>query len=75
MEKKILYAIAVERCKYDKNGATWVADIEYLHATSASEAKVLYTSANPDRKKLRIVGIAPVIGYIAEDDNADVVRV
>lgn len=75
MEQKALYAVAIERRVVSRGKVTIQADFEYLRASDVNEARIIYTAANPDRRRVRIVGIAPVVGYVAADDNADVVLV
>jgi len=72
-KSKPLHAVAIERITVKSGKVVVNPEIEYLHATDVNEARILYTAGNPDRKKTRIVGIARVIGYHAEDDNGDVV--
>lgn len=50
----------------------WVANIEYVHASSPGEARFhCFASNKRVLRAIRIVGIAPIIGGHAVDSNAD----
>ncbi len=68
-----LYCIAYER--YDRKGQLIKADFEYVHADSTAHARNQFCHSRPNRRRHKIVGVAPVIGYHALDDNADKVSV
>ncbi len=67
---KTLYAIAY---MYSPRPGAWKGDFLYVHAEDAGEARLIYLrSHDPEMLKLRnvtITGVAPVIGYFANDDN------
>ncbi len=71
---KLLYAVAFEHRKVIQHGnyktVVMKPDVEYLHAHDQGEARILFTSANPDRSAKVIVGIAPVVG-VHHDDNGE----
>jgi hypothetical protein len=63
----ILYCIATEVW----NGIEWIAKPFYLHSSDQGEARIKFTRMHPDRNLIRIVGIAPVIGWHVLDDHGD----
>ena len=75
----LLFAICYEyrTARTDRGHHHWSTGIEYLHAVDAGDARVKYLQWSPDKNRphVRIVGIAPVVGYHALDDNADRVMV
>lgn len=74
---KILYAIALEkRVSYVKNGQRrrrWVPEVEYLHAVDDADARLQYFQSESPHvmQEIRIVGVAPVIGYHVNDNHGD----
>jgi hypothetical protein len=76
---KTLYAIAYERrVIYVKNGERrrrWVAEVEYLHAENEGDARLQYFQSEAPHvmQEVRIVGVAPVIGYHVNDNHGDVI--
>lgn len=72
-----LYAVAVERFRYNRRTKTgnWVPDIDYLHADSIPHARAQFCYREPNRRVSRIVGVAPVIGYYVEDKEGKILSV
>ncbi len=74
---KILYAIAYEkRVSYVKNGQRrrkWIPGMEYLHAVDEGDARLQYFQSEAPQvmQEVRIVGVAPVIGYHVNDNHGD----
>ncbi len=72
-DKKPLFAIAFER--YVKGNPNPVeSGIEYKLAADTAEARFQFCRSYPSRRKMKIVGIAPVIGYFVEDKKGDILR-
>jgi hypothetical protein len=71
-EKK-LYAIAYEYRLGRGRNRKWCADIDYLHATDAGDARLQYLNSEPPQvmREVRIVGIAPVLGYFVNDNHGE----
>ncbi len=65
-EGKILYAIAYER---QVSKTEIQANIEYTHATCVAGARYVFMSDPANQRRVRIVGIAPVVGYHVLDEN------
>lgn len=65
-----LWAIAHEI--YDYRRKKWAAEITYVHAIDAQEARVQFFVGDKINFGIKIVAIAQVIGYHAHDDNGDV---
>lgn len=71
---KTLYCVAYE--KYVRG--EWVAGLEYMHANNANGA-IIQLGGNVGRRgigrllgrRIRIVGIAPVIGAFAQDNHGE----
>jgi hypothetical protein len=51
---------------------TWVPDIMYMHAHDKMSALAQYYISKPRGKRIKIVGVAPVVGYFVDDNNGDV---
>lgn len=74
---KILYAIALERrvvyFKYGERRRKWVPEVEYLHAVDEGDARMQYFNSELPTvmQEVRIVGVAPVIGYHVNDNHGD----
>jgi hypothetical protein len=68
-EVKIFYAVAYEYIENEhvKGG------IEHMHAKDVPEARHAFVSGHPElvNKHLRIVGIAPAIGFKVLDEHGD----
>lgn len=65
MNKKILYCVAL--LKFINN--QWIGDFEYLHADDQADARIRFTCGNSAalvQGKMKITGIAPVIGYFQD---------
>ncbi len=72
MANKILYCVAYEEFK---NG-TWKPELEYFHVQNVKHsywlAKKKFTIQNSNKLmfgRIKIVDIAPVIGYYIEEDK------
>lgn len=64
--KKPLFAVAFRARKK----RSWNIHIEYLHAVDVEEARVLFTAGNSMmlvKRRMKIIGIAPAIGFFVED--------
>lgn len=75
--KPILFAAAFERRKMVKTRKgfrkVWFPDVEYFHAENTTEARIKFTAGNSMElihKQMRIVAIAPAIGF-HHDDNGE----
>lgn len=68
-----LYAVAYE--VFNRKGDIIKGDIEYMHADSAAHALNQFRLSHPNRKRYRIIGASFILGYHAQDDNADVISV
>lgn len=70
---KLIYAVCVEVC--DKNGEVKKSVIEYIHATDYVNANWSYRSAHSNALvsgKIRIVDIAPAVGWFVQDEHGEV---
>lgn len=67
-----LFAVAFKG--YIQATKSWTVDFKYLHAEDSNHARMQFCYANQG-KKFEIIGVAPVIGYFALDDNGDNVTV
>ena len=67
---KFLYAIAYE---YRVRVGVWKPDIIYLHAKDDGDARIQFFQSESQVKwrHMRIVGIAPVIGFHVNDSKGD----
>lgn len=67
---KFLFAIAYE---YRIKPGVWGADFVYLHAADAADARLQFFASEPTslHKHMRVVGIAPVVGYQVNDNHGD----
>jgi hypothetical protein len=67
---KTLYCICYE---YKKSPGIWDCDKLYLHADDAGDARLqFFRSDSPETmREIRIVGIAPVIGYFVDDNKGN----
>lgn len=63
-----LYAIAYE---YKRGLNTWVPEFMYMHATSDGDARVQFFSSQSPHLHMRIVGIAPVLGFLVDDKHGE----
>lgn len=72
--KKPLYAIAYE---YRVRPGVWRPEIEYMHAEDNSDARLQFFRSEPNsnHRHMRIVGIAPVLGYFVNDNKGDALSV
>lgn len=69
-EKRLLYAVAYE---YKVKKKKWIPDIDYLHANDANDARWWFFQSEPPEtfRQVRVVGIAPVIGYFVDDNKGE----
>jgi len=69
-----LYCIAYE---YRIRPGVWGADMVYMHGDSAEDVRLQYFRANANQlaREMRIVAIAPVIGYFVEDKKGEALSV
>lgn len=67
---KLLFAIAYE---YRVTMGVWAPAMLYVHAVDAADARVQYLQSEylENQKHMRLVGIAPVIGYFVHDNHGD----
>jgi len=67
--KKILYCIAYNLWS---QGNVWVPQKDYTHAVDVGEARwTFFQDLQSNRKRVIIVGIAPVLGYFVDDNHGD----
>ncbi len=70
-----LYAIAYEYRASKRKGASitnvWLPEFQYLHATSVGDARVQFLGSQSPHLHMRIVGIAPVLGFLVDDSHGD----
>ncbi len=69
-EKRLLYAIAYE---YRVKRGVWKPDIDYLHAVDDKDAHfAFFQSESPQvMRQVKVVGVAPVIGYFVDDKHGE----
>jgi hypothetical protein len=78
---KTLYAIMYEKRVVYYRGRErrrkWVPGSEYLHAKDLEDARLQYFNSEAPKvmQEVRIVGIAPVIGYHVNDNHGDDITV
>jgi hypothetical protein len=72
--KRKLYCIAYE---FKVSPGVWDADMVYMHGDTAEEIRLQFFRSNAPElmREIRIVGIAPVIGYFVEDKQGEVLSV
>lgn len=66
--KKTLFAVAFRV----KRRREWHIQIEYLHAENVETARILFTAGNSMmlvKRKMKIIGVSPAIGYFVEDNQ------
>ena len=63
-----LYCIAYE---YRATLHVWRADFMYLHAVSDGDARIQFLGSQSPHLHMRIVGIAPVLGYLVDDAHGE----
>ena len=70
---KKLYAIAYEYKVGEGRYTRWIPEVDYLHAIDDCDARLQYFQSEPPEvmRQVRIVGIAPVIGYHVHDNHGD----
>ena len=68
--KKTLYCICYE---YQIMGAVWGADKLYMHGEDAGDVRLQFfrSDAPETMRRIRIVAIAPVIGYFVDDTKGN----
>lgn len=71
---KVLYCICYE---FKLRPGVWDCDKLYLHAENDGDARWQFLRAeNPDlMREMRIVGIAPVVGYFVNDTRGEALSV
>lgn len=70
MENRIFYAIAYER---QVSKTEIKPGIEYTHASNAAAARYNFFADPINQKgRVRIVGIAPVVGYFQDDKTGQI---
>jgi hypothetical protein len=70
---KILYAVCIE--VMNKQGEVAKSVIEYIHATDYVNANWSYRTAHSNALmlgKIRIVDIAPAVGWFVQDEHGEV---
>jgi hypothetical protein len=68
-----LYAVAYR--KRIKGTKDWEIIMEYLHAEDSNQARILFTAGNTRaivRKKIKIIGIGPAIGFKGLEERPQV---
>lgn len=70
---KILYAIAYNY--KEKATRTWIPALLYLHAVDIQDARLQFLHGETEHERMNVIGIAPVVGFFANDDNADSISV
>ncbi len=68
-DKRPLFCVALQI--WDRSLTRCKLDFEYLHADDRHHARVQFTVANPDRRHVRIVEVAQVLGYVVEDEHGE----
>jgi len=63
-----LYAIAYE---YRSSRNTWLPEFLYLHAVNDADARLQFFHSQSPHLYMRIVGIAPVLGYLVNDSHGE----
>lgn len=70
-EGRALYAVVYERPNTPGRFPAWVpGNIVYMRAKDAANARFLFLNAQ-GRARVRIVGIAPAVGYHVLDEHGD----
>lgn len=67
IKKLPLFCVAYER--YSRRARFYVPGLEYLHAEDSGHARSQFCVSHPNRRQVRIVGVAPVIGYFVDSYN------
>lgn len=72
-EKPVLWCVAAEVCDTRK-GNKWFTDLMYTHATCAAIARATYIQGLPNGEyyRVRIVGVAPVVGYFGDEKGQNI---
>jgi len=70
-DKKPLYAICFERYVKGKPDPVETG-IEYAIVSDAAEARFHFRRSYPNARRMKIVAIAPAIGYFVEDNKGDI---
>lgn len=66
---KKLWAVCAELLVRPK---VWVPDIMYMHAHDKASALAQYYISKPKAKKIKIVGVAPVVGYFVDEKTGEI---
>lgn len=71
--KQQLYAIAYEYRIGRGRTRKWIPEIDYLHADDGADARLKFFQSEPLEimREVRMVGVAPVIGYFVDDNKGD----
>jgi hypothetical protein len=72
---KILYVAAMEFIGHDGSVRP---RLRYMHATSSRSAELSFRHSHSRALmagRARIIAVAPVVGYHAQDDNGDILSV
>lgn len=71
---KLLYCICYE---FKKAPGVWDCDKLYMHGTDAEDIRLKFFQSNAPElmREMRIVAIAPAIGYFVEDTKGEVLSV
>jgi hypothetical protein len=67
-KERVLYAICYE---IHKDNGDIEPRIEYTHGTSAGLVALNFGMHVPKNKNVKVVHVAPAVGYHVLDDNAD----
>ena len=68
---KTLYCIAYTF--WSPKRQTWISQMEYTHAVDVEEARLTFFQSETSgvMRRVNLVGIAPVIGYLVNDNHGD----
>lgn len=70
VDKRLLYCIAYE---YRVKRGVWRPELDYLHANDANDARWwFFQSESPQVfRQVRVVSVAPVVGYFVNDNHGE----
>lgn len=68
---KTLYCIAYTFWSIKRQ--QWISQMEYTHAFSIEEARLAFYQSETEKtfRRVNLVGIAPVVGYLVNDNHGD----
>jgi len=66
---KQLWAVCAELLVRPK---VWVPDIMYMHAHDKASALAQYYISKPKAKRVKIVAVAPVVGYHVNEETGEI---